>query len=198
MSDATSPSAVTVKSWEEMRHWQAGLLERSTGHGVVHWLERIRETAPSTEAALRTWLGEQGVTGYSQLLLVHETFGYPEFMLASSDELIAGQYADRPELRPILDAVLAALPTLGEVTVQVRKTYIALVGPRRSFALVQPTTRKRVDLGLRIEAPADASRVLPARSLGSASFTARIPLASPDEVDDEVTGWLRRTYDANL
>jgi hypothetical protein len=29
-------------------------------------------------------------------------------LLASTDELIDGQYADRPQLRPILDAVLVA------------------------------------------------------------------------------------------
>jgi hypothetical protein len=28
--------------------------------------------------------------------------GYPDFMTAESDELIDGQYADRPQLRPIL------------------------------------------------------------------------------------------------
>jgi len=34
----------------------------------------------------------------------------------------AGQYADRPHLRPVLDTLLAALPALGPVTVQARKT----------------------------------------------------------------------------
>jgi hypothetical protein len=67
----------------------------------------------------------------------------------AGDQLIAGQYADRPQLRPILDAVLAALPALGPVTVQARKTFVSLVPPRRTFAVVQATTRTRVDLGLR-------------------------------------------------
>src|SRR5690242_6544037 len=39
-----------------------------------------------------------------------------------ADELIEGQYADRPQLRPVLDAVLDLLPGLGPVTVQPRKT----------------------------------------------------------------------------
>ena len=33
--------------------------------------------------------------------------------MRDADELIDAQYADRPRLRPVLDAVLAALPTLG-------------------------------------------------------------------------------------
>ena len=70
---------------------------------------------------------------------------------AGADELVAGQYADRPQLRPVLDAVLAALPALGPVTVQARKTCVSLVTPRRVFAVVQATTKSQVDLGLRLE-----------------------------------------------
>jgi hypothetical protein len=58
-------------------------------------------------------------------------------------QLIADQYADRPHLRPILDAVLAALPALGPVTVQARKTFVSLVSPRPTFAVVRPTLRPR-------------------------------------------------------
>jgi Family of unknown function (DUF5990)/Domain of unknown function (DUF5655) len=68
---------------------------------------------------------------------------------ADADQLIDGQYADRPQLRPVLDAVLAAASALGPVTVQPRKTCVSLVSPRRTFAAVQPTTKSLVDLGLR-------------------------------------------------
>lgn len=54
-----------------------------------------------------------------------------------AEELIACQYSDRPGLRPVLDAVLAALPALGPVTVQARKTLVSLSTPRRVFAVVQ-------------------------------------------------------------
>jgi hypothetical protein len=63
---------------------------------------------------------------------------------AEADGLIASQYSDRPQLRPVLDAVLAALPALGPVTVQARKTFISLVTPRRTFAVVQPIPLRRL------------------------------------------------------
>jgi hypothetical protein len=99
---------------------------------------------------------------------------YPDFLTAGADELIAGQYADRPRLRPILDAVLAAVPALGPVTVQARKTIVSLVTPRRTFAVVQATTKSRVDLGLRLDHERPGGRLLAARDLGAA--TVRIPL----------------------
>jgi len=78
-------------------------------------------------------LSAEGVTGYAQALLVWETFGYPGFLVADAEELIDRQYADRRQLRPVFDAVLAALPALpGPVTVQARGTLVSLVSPRRT------------------------------------------------------------------
>jgi hypothetical protein len=37
-----------------------------------------------------------------------EQFGYPDFLLSSANELIDAQYADRPHLRPILEAIIEA------------------------------------------------------------------------------------------
>ena len=114
---------------------------------------------------------------------------------AEADELLAGQYSDRPQLRPVLDAVLAALSALGPVTVQARKTCVSLSTPRRVSAVVQPTTKSRVDLGLRLEHEGTGGRLLAARDLGAA--TVRIPLTRPGDVDAEVLGWLRRAYQEN-
>lgn len=112
-----------------------------------------------------------------------------------AEGLIASQYADRPGLRPVLEAVLAALPALGPVTMRARTTLVSLSTPRRVFAVVQPTTRSRVDLGLRLEHERPGSRLLAARDLGAA--TVRIPLSGAEEVDAEVVGWLRRAYQEN-
>ena len=138
-ADPAGPAGLTappVKSWEEMRDWAARLLLSRTGEDVQAWNRRVTDAVLADEQALRSWLAGQGVTGYSQALLVRERFGYPDFMTTGADELIEAQYADRPRLRPVFDAVLAALPALGQVTVQARKTLVSLVGPRRTFAVV--------------------------------------------------------------
>lgn len=197
----TAPAAEPApKSWQEMREWCARLLESRTGQDVAAWNERIAAGTLGNRAgapALREWLSAQGVTGYAQALLVWETFGYPEFLVADPEDLIARQYADRPRLRPIFDAVLAALPALpGPVTVQARGTLVSLVSPRRTFAVLKATTKSRVDLGLRLDTVKQPEgRLLAARDIGQA--TVRIALTAPAEVDDEVRNWLARAYDEN-
>ncbi|MQA88601.1 MAG: hypothetical protein GEV03_29325 [Streptosporangiales bacterium] len=181
-----------------MVEWSAGLLERRTGAGVAEWNRRVRDTGIGNEQELRAWLAERDVTGYAQMVLVMERFGYPDFLLATADELVDGQYADRPGLRPILDRVLAVAADVGEVQVQARKTYVTLATPRRQFALVKPTTKRRVDLGLRLEGQQPGGRLESGKLLGSDVMTVRIPLQTVDDVDDEVVDWLRRGYAANV
>jgi hypothetical protein len=122
---------------------------------------------------------------------------HPDFMPADSGELVDSQYADRPQLRPILDAVLALLPALGPATVQARKTIISLVSPRRTFAVVRATTKDRVDLGLRLDDAEPGGRLQSAKNIGSGGATVRVALRRPEEVDDEVRDLMRRAYDEN-
>ena len=185
-----------ISTWESMRTRIRAQLERQTGEGVQAWNARIAAEALPDESALRGWLEERDITGYPQTLLVWEAFGYPDFLLASADELVDGQYADRPYLRPVFDAVIGVVSGFEGVSIQARKTYVSLLTPRRTFAIVQASTRRRVDVGLRLTVPA-TGRLLEAKSLGNDAITRRIALESVDDLDGEALTWLRRTYDEN-
>jgi Domain of unknown function (DUF5655) len=187
-----------ARSWEEMRTEITGRLVSQTGHDLPWWNGQIAaQGGLDDEAPLRAWLTERSVTGYQQMLLVMERFGYPHYLLATADELIDAQYADREDLRPVLDAVIAAAAGIGEVEVQARKTYTTLLTPRRTFAAVRPTTRKRVDLGLRMDGVEPGGRLLDGRNTAGGSVNLRIALQSVDDLDAEALELLRRAYVAN-
>lgn len=183
------------KTWEEMRNSIRDMLVKRTGADVAEWNARIAKRKPRSEAELREWLTEQGVTGYPAMLLVMETFGYPDYLTASADQLIQGQYADRPALRPILDALVAVTGSLGGIEVQARKTYVTLVTSRRQFALIRATTRTRVDLGLRLASAGPGGRLLTAKGLGNDTINVRIALESVEDINDDVVDLLRRARD---
>jgi len=183
-----------TRDWKEMKEMFARLLMERTGQDVDTWNQRIQELNFPDEGSLRAWLSQQGVKGYAQSMLVMERFGYPDFFLASADELIEGQYKDRPQLRTILDAIIAAAAGLGDVVIQARKGYVSLVTPRRTFARVQPG-RDRVDLGLRLEGQQPGGRLVLSRI--HETMKLQISLSAPEEVDSEVQAWLREAYNQN-
>ena len=185
---------VMIRDWQRNKEMWERVLEKQTNEGLNIWKQRISEAKISSEAELRTWLSVQGVTGYAQSLLVMERFGYPDFMLATADELIEKQYADRPHLRPIYDAIISLATGCGEVVIQARRTYVSLVAPRRTFARVQPR-RLQVDLGLRLERCREGGRLEASRI--HHTMRVQIALNRREDVDDEVRQWLRQAYAEN-
>ena len=184
-----------TRDWRSMVDWSARLLKERTGQDVATWNRRIAKDRFNDEKSLRAWLTKQGVTSYPQSLLVWERFGYPDHLLASAEDLIDRQYADRPQLRPIFDAIIDAAVGLGEVTIQARKTYVSLVTSRRTFARIQPTTKSRVDLALRLEGHKPGGRLQPSKIHETTRL--QISLASADDIDSEVLNWLQEAYDQN-
>ena len=184
-----------TRDWRSMLDWSARLLEERTGEDIATWNRRIAEEQLNDEKSLRAWLAKQGVTSYPQSLLVWERFGYPEHLLASAEDLINGQYADRPQLRPIFDLIIDAAAALGEVIIQARKTYVSLVTSRRTFARIQPTTKSRIDLALRLEGHKPGGRLRQSKIHETTPL--QISLTSVNDIDSEVLNWLQEAYDQN-
>lgn len=184
-----------VRDWQHARAMWIRVLEQGTGEGLETWNKRIKREGIQDEQSLRTWLAQQGVTGYAQTLLVMERFGYPDHLVATGDQLIDAQYVDRAHLRPIFDAIINAVSQFGEVTIQARKTYVSLVSPRRTFARVRPTTKNRLDLGLRLEGQKPGGLLQPSKI--HETMKLQISLTSVEQVDAEVLRWLRQAYDEN-
>jgi hypothetical protein len=114
---------------------------------------------------------------------------------AQEDDLIAAMYAgEKAALRPIHDRILGEVSAFGgDVEIAPKKGYVSL---RRSkqFALVQPSTKTRVDVGLVLKGEPPAGRLEKSGSF-NAMVTHRVRIAAADDVDAELLAWLRRAYD---
>jgi hypothetical protein len=179
-----------ASTWQSMVDSNKALLLRKTGEDTAYWVAKARAAGIRNDGELRTWMRDGfGVTGYAQYAVSWEMFGYPEFMLRDADELIDGQYAHHPHLRPVADALLAWASATDGVEIQMRKGYVSLHSARRKFAQVTRTTNTAVDVTLRLDAPAEG-RLETARTRSDDPFTRRVRLTSADQVDDELYGIL--------
>lgn len=111
------------------------------------------------------------------------------------DPIVAQYAGPKAALRPIYDSLVAAVSGFGpDVDFQPRQTYVALVRGKQ-FAVIQPSTKTRIDVGLKLPGAPTGGRLQPSAGTGSGSMTHRVSLERPDEVDEELIGWLCAAYE---
>lgn len=204
---AAPPAAKQPGTWRHMVESNQAMLLRKTGKDTAWWVEQARQAGIRNDRELRDWMRDgYGVTGYAQYAVSWELFGYPDFMLRDADELLDGQYARHPDLRPIAEAILAWAAATDGVHIQMRKGFVSLHSPRRKFAQVTRSTNSAVDLTLRYNPPKDDDggahgpghpRLEQVRTRPDDPFTCRVRLAGPGQVDDKLLGLLAEALAQN-
>lgn len=166
-------------------------LEAKTGKSLDAWVALAQRGGQKHGEIVKFLKGEHGLThGYANLVAqraLQQRDGGP----VAADDLVAAQYAGaRAALRPIHDALVAAAKELGgDVVVDAKKTGVSLRRGRQ-FALIQPASNTRVDLGLRLELPLGGRL----EKWPNTMCSHRVKLAAAKEVDAEVRRWLAQAY----
>ena len=186
----------TTRDWQRNREMWIRVLEKQTGEGLDAWNSRIRKHRFADQEQLKAWLTENNVTGYARQLLVMERFGYPDFVLATAEQLISRQYAGAPKLRAVYDAIIKAAIECGDVTIQARKTFVSLVSPRRTFARIKRAGKTTVLVGLRLDGQPPAGRLAP--STIHETMRLQMTVSNEAEVDAELRRWLKRAYSLSI
>jgi len=169
-------------------------LEAKTGKTVDAWVKLVQAEKLGKHGEMVAFLKSRHGLGHGYANLVaHSVAGGGTF--TRGDDPVAEQYAGaRAPLRPIYDALVAAVQKFGsDVEVAPKKANVSL---RRSkqFALLQPSTATRFDVGLNLKGVPPAGR-LEASGSFSAMVSHRVRLESVKDVDKELIGWLKQAYD---
>ena len=111
------------------------------------------------------------------------------------DDPVGAQYEGaKAALRPIYDAILEGVQRFGgDVEVSPKKANVSL-RRNKQFALVQPSTATRMDVGINLKGVAPSGR-LEASGSFNAMVSHRVRLESVKGVDKELIGWLKQAYD---
>jgi predicted transport protein len=119
-------------------------------------------------------------------MLTHPTRRYPA---------VEAQYAGKKgALRPIYAALDAALKKLGkDVEAAPKKGYVSYCRSKQ-FALVQPSTATRIDVGIQLKGVAPTAR-LEASGSFNAMVSHRVRIESVADIDAELRGWLKQAYE---
>lgn len=177
-----------------------------TGKTLKQWFAVLKKAKLEKHGEMMKLLkGEHGITHGFANLIVHK---YRETdttsikaaktskATTSMDDPIAAQYSGaKADLKPIYDKLLKVVQGFGDdVEVSPKKAYVSL---RRSkqFALVQPSTKTRVDVGIKLKGVEPTARLETSGSF-NAMVTHRVRISDIKEVNAELKKWLKQAYDA--
>ena len=182
------------KSPEEMANAMIANMKEKTGKTLDQWIVIARKSGQEKHGAITRYLKtEHGMTHGFANLVAHKTLKSDAGSTSDAD-LVAAQYAGpKSELKPIYDAVIKAVSGLGnDLEISPKKAYVSL-RRNKQFALVQPSTQTRVDLGINLKGEPATERLEPSGSF-NAMVTHRVRLSEPAEVDEELNGWLKKAF----
>ena len=171
-------------------------IEAQTGRSVDGWIGALRG-APglARHGQMVAWLKSEHSLSHGYANHIAKRALEAEAPRSAEDPVAhlfeGGKEALRPLYQRLADAAVALGP---DVEIAPKKANVS-VRRRKQFALLQPSTRTRLDLGLILPGWEPAGRLEAAGSF-NAMFTHRVRLESADQLDAEVLGWLREAYQA--
>lgn len=171
---------------------EEGLLEK-TGKPLDHWVKVVRKEKFEKHGEIVKFLkSEHGFTHGFANFVAHKA---RESDAASTDDdvLLSAQYEKKPDLLPIYEKLAQEIQKLGkDVELAPKKTSVSF-RVKRQFALVQPSTKTRIDLGLKFNDTPHEGRLETSGPFGT-MCTHRVQITDIKQVDKELIGWIKAAY----
>ena len=172
-------------------------LEEKTGKSMADWVAIAKSAGELKHGQVVAFLKEKHGLGHGYAnLIAHTAKGAVGEGAPAGDDLVSAQYAgDKAGLKLIYDKLIKEIAKFGkDVEVSPKKTYVSI---RRSkqFALVQPTTKTRLDVGINLKSVPAKGR-LEASGSFNAMVSHRVRVESAADIDKDLIAWLKQAYDA--
>jgi len=171
-------------------------LEEKTGKKMSEWISIVKSSGEEKHMAKVKFLKtEHGLThGYANLIVHSAKEGGLPTTNSDTTALVSDQYAKKSNLKPIYDMLVKKLSAMGkDVEIAPKKTYVS-IRRKKQFALIQPTTKTRVDIGINIKGKPVTDRLELSGSFNG-MVSHRVRVTDKKEVDKELMSWLREAYE---
>jgi hypothetical protein len=179
-------------------------IQAKTGRTIAELHAAVAASGAAKHGEKRSWLMEHFKLGHGDANTVVHFIDKPLPDLggaapaaaapaAEGDPLDAIYTGAKAGLRPLHEAVMAAIKAFGAFEEAPKKSYISL-RRKKQFAMVGPATKDSVEIGLNAKdlPPHARLKLQPPGSMCQA--TTRITSAA--EIDAALKGWLKQAYDA--
>jgi len=188
-----------MNTLDQARATQLKNIETKTGHTLEELRAIIAESGLQKHGEIRQMLIERFGLGFGDAtMLVHfaqasdgqsaaEAAG-----LTSSDVLVEIYTGAKAPLRPLHEALMAAIQGFGPFEIVPKKGYVSL-RRKRQFAMLGPGSKGRLEIGLNLKGVDGTERLEVQPPGGMCQF--KVFLTGIQEVDVELIDWIRQAYE---
>ncbi len=178
-------------------------LKTKTGRTMEEWIALINKSGPPTESERVVWLKQEHGLGTNYAGWIAErSFGRgedgdPETYLREAARYVEEMYSGpKAALRPIYEQLLnIGLAVAPDIKACPCQTIVPLYR-NHVFAQIKPTTNTRIDMGFALRDTPVSGRLIDTGGFAKKDrITHRIPIASLEEIDEEVKTWMRVAYE---
>ena len=178
-----------AKSPEQLAQTMINNLPEKTGKSLAEWQKVVAASGATKHGEMMKLLkGEHGVSHGFANLIAQKCVGNLD---VNDDDLVANQYNGKEALKPIHDAIVDYVTGYGDdLEISPKKTSVSL-RRKKQFALIQPSTKTRIDLGINLKGVAPEGRL----EAMSGMCTHKVKLTSVEEFDGDVKAWLDQAFE---
>ncbi len=186
---------MSIENIDKATQTQIANIEKNTGKKMQEWITIVNKSGFAKHGELVNFLKEKhGFTHGNANTIVHYAKQSHAGAAENSDDLVTDQYKGKENLKPWYDKIMAEIYTFGkDVELAPKKAYVSL-RRKKQFAILQPSTKDRLDVGLNIKGVA-ASGVVEDGSKWNAMCTHRIKIQEEKAINKELINWIKQAYE---
>ena len=190
-----------MSSVEQAYETQIKNIQTKTGKTVEELGQIVQQSGLTKHAEVRAMLQQTLGLGHGDAnTLVHYLFQSDgeraaKAQGASVEDVVGEIYSGaKAGLRPIHDALMAAILPFGEFEIAPKKGYLSL-RRKKQFAMIGPATNTRVEVGINLKDGPAAERLVEQPAGGMCNY--KVKLTEPGQVDPELIAWIRQAYEGS-
>lgn len=168
-------------------------LQERTGKSFAAWINIARSLGSAKHSDIVAYLKTAGPMGhgYANTIALESR---KSDVVSEEDPIDALFAGSKITLKPIYDAILKTINTFGrDIEFAPKKTYVS-VRRAKQFAILQPSTAQRFDIGIDLKGVAPSGK-LEASGTWNGMISHRVKIESPTEFNKDIMLWLKQAYD---
>ncbi len=169
-------------------------LAKNTGKTIHEWVEIVKNENFEKHGQIIKFLKEKHnfTHGFANLV-AHKARESDSASVENKEDLVEKQYKGKENLREIYNILLKEILKFGDDIEVAPKNASVSLRRKKQFALLQPATKTRFEIGLNVKNVENEGILEYVKSKNS-MCSHKIKIMDKKEITDEVYSWIKKAY----